>query len=85
MHTDNTFKKFEWIGRQRSWAIAPPALKKIAAQWFLIPRELEHNILPSPYLPIANSPFRFKMHRLSRPISPRSSSAQMSQISAMRR
>ncbi|KAJ7806743.1 hypothetical protein B0H14DRAFT_3483834 [Mycena olivaceomarginata] len=28
-------------------------LKKIAAQWFLIPQELEHNLLPSPYLPIA--------------------------------
>ncbi|KAJ6622225.1 hypothetical protein B0H10DRAFT_2214583 [Mycena sp. CBHHK59/15] len=53
MDTENTFKKSEWIGKQRSWAIAPPALKKIAAQWFLIPQEPEHNLLPSPYLPIA--------------------------------
>ncbi|KAJ7903022.1 hypothetical protein B0H13DRAFT_2335376 [Mycena leptocephala] len=52
MDTDNTVKKSEWTGRQRSWAIAPPALKEIAAQWFLIPQELEHNLLPSPYLPI---------------------------------
>jgi hypothetical protein len=53
MDTDNTFEKSEWIGQQRSWDISPSVLKKIAAQWFLIPQELEHNLLPSPYLPIA--------------------------------
>jgi hypothetical protein len=53
MDTDNTFKKSEWIGRQRLWAIAPPALKKIAAQWFMIPQVLEYILLPSPYLPVA--------------------------------
>ncbi|KAJ7310956.1 hypothetical protein DFH08DRAFT_1045880 [Mycena albidolilacea] len=52
MDTDNTFEKSEWIGQQRSWVIPPPVVKKIAAQWFLISQELEHN-LPSPYLPIA--------------------------------
>lgn len=53
MDTDNTFKKSEWIGQQRLWATAPPALKKIAAQWFMIPQELEYILLPSPYLPVA--------------------------------
>ncbi|KAJ7900662.1 hypothetical protein B0H14DRAFT_2556120 [Mycena olivaceomarginata] len=53
MDTDNTFEKSQWIGQQRSCVTSPPVLKKIAAQWFLIPRELEHNLLPSSYLPIA--------------------------------
>ncbi|KAJ7710125.1 hypothetical protein B0H14DRAFT_2646181 [Mycena olivaceomarginata] len=51
--TSSTFEKSEWIGQQHSWVISPPVLKKIAAQWFLIPQELEHNLLPLPYLPIA--------------------------------
>ncbi|KAJ7689640.1 hypothetical protein B0H14DRAFT_2652727 [Mycena olivaceomarginata] len=52
MDTDNTFKKPNWIDKGRKWADTPPALKKIAAQWFLIPQELKHNILLSPFLPI---------------------------------
>ncbi|KAJ7354317.1 hypothetical protein DFH08DRAFT_804238 [Mycena albidolilacea] len=32
------------------WVDTPPALKKIAVQWFLIPEELKHDILPSPFL-----------------------------------
>ncbi|KAJ7805505.1 hypothetical protein B0H14DRAFT_2611277 [Mycena olivaceomarginata] len=50
MDTDNTFKKSDWIDKGKKWADTPPALKKIAAQWFLIPQELEHDILPSPFL-----------------------------------
>ncbi|KAJ7697278.1 hypothetical protein B0H14DRAFT_2649948 [Mycena olivaceomarginata] len=52
MDADNTFKKSDWIDKGRKWADTPPALKKIAAQWFLIPQELEHDTLPSPFLPI---------------------------------
>ncbi|KAJ7659435.1 hypothetical protein B0H14DRAFT_3702003 [Mycena olivaceomarginata] len=37
----------------QKWADVPPPLKKIAAQWFLIPQELEHDIFPSPLLSIA--------------------------------
>jgi hypothetical protein len=53
MNSDNNFKKSDWIGQQKAWASAPPALRKIAAQYFLIPQTLEHNLIPSPYLPIA--------------------------------
>ncbi|KAJ7690158.1 hypothetical protein B0H14DRAFT_2652514 [Mycena olivaceomarginata] len=53
MNSDNNFKESDWIGQQKAWASAPPALRKIAAQYFLIPQMLEHNLIPSPYLPIA--------------------------------
>jgi hypothetical protein len=54
MDTDNfIFKKSDWIDQGKKWADIPPPLKKIAAQWFLIPQELEHDILPSPFLSIA--------------------------------
>jgi hypothetical protein len=53
MDADNTFKKSDWIDKGRKWADTPPALKKIAAQWFLIPQELELDILPSLFLSIA--------------------------------
>jgi hypothetical protein len=49
----DAFKKSNWIGKGKKWADAPPALRKIVAQWFLIPQVLEHDILPSPFLPIA--------------------------------
>jgi hypothetical protein len=50
MDTDDTFKKSDWINKGKKWADTPPTLKKIAVQWFLIPQELEHDILPSPFL-----------------------------------
>ncbi|KAJ7894630.1 hypothetical protein B0H14DRAFT_3426658 [Mycena olivaceomarginata] len=53
MNTGNTFEISDWIGKQKSWAAAPPRLRKMAAEFFLIPQELEHDLLPSPYLPIA--------------------------------
>jgi hypothetical protein len=53
MNSDNSFKKSDWIGQQKAWASAPPALRKIAAQYFLIPQTLEHDLVPSPCLPIA--------------------------------
>jgi hypothetical protein len=31
----------------------PSGPQKIAAQWFLIPQELKHDIFPSPFLSIA--------------------------------
>ncbi|KAJ7765986.1 hypothetical protein B0H14DRAFT_2633327 [Mycena olivaceomarginata] len=43
--TPTTPSKSEWIDQQWSWVISPSVLKKIAAQWFLIPQELEHNLL----------------------------------------
>jgi hypothetical protein len=49
METNYTFRISEWIGCQRSWAIALSAHRKIAAQQLLILQELEHNLL-SPYL-----------------------------------
>jgi hypothetical protein len=48
MDSDNGFKKSDWIGQQNAWASAPPALRKIAAQYFLIPQTLEHDLVPSP-------------------------------------
>ncbi|KAJ6589766.1 hypothetical protein B0H19DRAFT_1249286 [Mycena capillaripes] len=53
MDSDNGFKMSDWIGQQKAWATAPPTLREIAAQYFLIPQTLEHDLVPSPYLPIA--------------------------------
>ncbi|KAJ7340594.1 hypothetical protein DFH08DRAFT_811806 [Mycena albidolilacea] len=41
MNSDNVFKKSDWIGQQKAWASAPAALRKIAAQYFLIPQTVE--------------------------------------------
>ncbi|KAJ7728640.1 hypothetical protein B0H16DRAFT_1470401 [Mycena metata] len=53
MDTATTPKRSDWIGQGRAWASVPPAVRKIAAEYFLIPQELEQNLLPSPYLSIA--------------------------------
>ncbi|KAJ6525397.1 hypothetical protein B0H19DRAFT_1084945 [Mycena capillaripes] len=53
MNSDNSFKKSNWIGQQNAWASAPPPLRKLAAKYFRIPQTLEHNLISSPYLPIA--------------------------------
>ncbi|KAJ7739404.1 hypothetical protein B0H16DRAFT_1529681 [Mycena metata] len=53
MDAASTPKKSDWIGEGRAWASVPPAVRKIAAEYFLIPQELEQNLLPSPYLSIA--------------------------------
>ncbi|KAJ6530632.1 hypothetical protein B0H19DRAFT_1082364 [Mycena capillaripes] len=45
------FQKSDWIGQQKAWAAILPVLRKIAAQYFLIPQTLEHDLVPSPYLP----------------------------------
>ncbi|KAJ7301999.1 hypothetical protein DFH08DRAFT_826997 [Mycena albidolilacea] len=41
MNSDNGFKRSDWIGQQKVWASAPPALRKMAAQYFLIPQTVE--------------------------------------------
>ncbi|KAK6966605.1 hypothetical protein R3P38DRAFT_3515194 [Favolaschia claudopus] len=53
MDNFSTFEKSDWIATGRKWSDAPPALKKMASHWFLVPQELEYEILPSPYIPIA--------------------------------
>ncbi|KAF8162299.1 hypothetical protein K438DRAFT_1776002 [Mycena galopus ATCC 62051] len=53
MDTENTFTISDWISKYQSWATAPPELKKPVAKYFLIPQELEFNLLPSPHLSIA--------------------------------
>ncbi|KAJ7886616.1 hypothetical protein B0H14DRAFT_3431182 [Mycena olivaceomarginata] len=53
MDVHQTFTRDEWIGQGRAWATAPHGLKKIAAGFFLIPQVHEHELLPSPFLPIA--------------------------------
>jgi hypothetical protein len=45
--------KSQWIGVQKKWASVPSWLKKLAAEYFLIPQELEADLIPSPYLCIA--------------------------------
>ncbi|KAJ7841019.1 hypothetical protein B0H13DRAFT_2365906 [Mycena leptocephala] len=42
----------DWIGQQKTWATVPPRVRKAAAELFLVPQELELELLPSPYLPI---------------------------------
>jgi hypothetical protein len=54
MDTENIFRKSEWIGQQKAWAAAPPRLRKMAAEFFLIPQKLEDDLLPSVHLPIAH-------------------------------
>ncbi|KAF8190226.1 hypothetical protein K438DRAFT_2141717 [Mycena galopus ATCC 62051] len=53
MDTENPFTISDWISKYQSWATAPPKLKKIVAEYFLIPQELEFDLLPSPHLSIA--------------------------------
>ncbi|KAJ7885678.1 hypothetical protein B0H14DRAFT_3431630 [Mycena olivaceomarginata] len=52
MDNDSVFSKSEWIGQHKVWASAPRKLRKLATE-FLIPQQLEHDLLPSPYLSIA--------------------------------
>ncbi|KAJ7442073.1 hypothetical protein B0H11DRAFT_2251700 [Mycena galericulata] len=52
MDNDSVFNKSEWIGQHKVWASAPPKLRKLATEFFLIPQQLEHDLLPSPYLSI---------------------------------
>ncbi|KAJ7803423.1 hypothetical protein B0H14DRAFT_2613366, partial [Mycena olivaceomarginata] len=42
--------KSQWIGVQKKWASVSSWLKKLAAEYFLIPQELEADLIPSPYL-----------------------------------
>ncbi|KAJ7937635.1 hypothetical protein B0H13DRAFT_1852270 [Mycena leptocephala] len=39
INADNTFDKSEWIGLQKKWVSIPSWLKKLAAEYFLIPVE----------------------------------------------
>jgi hypothetical protein len=41
------------IAQGKMWASTSPRDRKIAADFFAIPQALEHELLPSPYLPIA--------------------------------
>ncbi|KAJ7831581.1 hypothetical protein B0H14DRAFT_3463912 [Mycena olivaceomarginata] len=45
--------KSQWIGVQKKWASVPSWLKKLAAEYFLIPQKLEADLIPLPYLCIA--------------------------------
>ncbi|KAJ7800120.1 hypothetical protein B0H14DRAFT_3786413 [Mycena olivaceomarginata] len=45
--------KSQWIGVQKKWASVSSWLKKLAAEYFLIPQELEADLIPLPYLCIA--------------------------------
>ncbi|KAJ6449834.1 hypothetical protein C8R47DRAFT_336958 [Mycena vitilis] len=53
MATNDTPQKSDWIGQGKVWALTPPRIRRIAADVFRIPQEVEHELLPSPYLPIA--------------------------------
>ncbi|KAJ6615316.1 hypothetical protein B0H10DRAFT_2041596 [Mycena sp. CBHHK59/15] len=53
MDTNNIFKKYDRIAQGKAGASTPPMVRKIAAEFFSIPQVLEHELLPSLYLPIA--------------------------------
>ncbi|KAJ6549876.1 hypothetical protein B0H19DRAFT_1264768 [Mycena capillaripes] len=53
MDVHQLFRRDEWITQGWSWATAPPGLKKIGAEFFMIPQVHEQELLPSPFLPIA--------------------------------
>ncbi|KAJ7843624.1 hypothetical protein B0H14DRAFT_3456015 [Mycena olivaceomarginata] len=52
MNTKNIFEKTDWIGQGKLWASALPLVRKAATKAFSIPQHME-DLLPSPYLPIA--------------------------------
>ncbi|KAJ7848548.1 hypothetical protein B0H13DRAFT_2403975 [Mycena leptocephala] len=53
MDTDKLFKKSELIGHGKAWAATPPALRKVATEFFIVPQAFESSLLPSPFLSIA--------------------------------
>jgi hypothetical protein len=40
MDIESVVNKSEWIGQHKVWASAPPKLRKLATEFFLIPQEL---------------------------------------------
>jgi hypothetical protein len=45
MDSENTSTISDWISKYQPWATAPPKLKKIVAEYFLISQELEFDQL----------------------------------------
>ncbi|KAK6992297.1 hypothetical protein R3P38DRAFT_3226124 [Favolaschia claudopus] len=53
MSSDNDFLKSDWILQNKKWATAPPRVKKGVSALYALPQIVEFELLPSPYLPIA--------------------------------
>ncbi|KAJ7091690.1 hypothetical protein C8R44DRAFT_954969 [Mycena epipterygia] len=62
MDANDTLKKSDWIAQGKACAFVPPRVKKMAAEFFTIPQEVEYELLPTPYLSIA------KMLEFPRPL-----------------
>ncbi|KAJ6525012.1 hypothetical protein B0H19DRAFT_1340110 [Mycena capillaripes] len=53
MDVHQIFRRYDWIAQGRAWATAPPGLRRIAREFFMIPQVHEQELLSSPFLPIA--------------------------------
>ncbi|KAJ7342480.1 hypothetical protein DFH08DRAFT_1012113 [Mycena albidolilacea] len=50
---NNTVNKVDWVAQGKFWESVPPRVKRMVAEYFTIPQELEFELLPSPHLSIA--------------------------------
>ncbi|KAJ7834056.1 hypothetical protein B0H14DRAFT_3462322 [Mycena olivaceomarginata] len=53
MNLLETVNQIDWIAQGKFWASVPPRIKRVAAEYFTLPQELEFELLPSPHLSIA--------------------------------
>jgi hypothetical protein len=50
---NDTVNEVDWVAQSKFWASFPPGVKRMAAEYFTIPQELEFELLPSMHLSIA--------------------------------
>ncbi|KAJ7843927.1 hypothetical protein B0H14DRAFT_2585508 [Mycena olivaceomarginata] len=50
---NDTVNEVDWVAQGKFWASVPPRVKRMAAESFTIPQELEFELLPSPHLSMA--------------------------------
>jgi hypothetical protein len=52
MNLPETVNQVDWIAPGKFWASVPPRVKRVAAEYFTLPQELEFELLQSPHVGI---------------------------------